>query len=53
MPGEYEHLFRGLGVPAAARRLPGPDAPALDVAALVAEMTARGTEVVGPPMAAA
>jgi len=52
-PGEYEHLFRDLGVPAAARRLPGPDAPALDVPALVAEMQARGTEVVGPPMAAA
>jgi len=49
-PGEYEHLFRDLGVPAPARTLPGPDAPALDIGALAAAMNARGTEVIGPPM---
>jgi quercetin dioxygenase-like cupin family protein len=52
-PGDYEHLFRTLGAPARARTLPPPDAPALDVAALVAEMTARGTTVAGPPLGAA
>lgn len=49
-PGDYEHLFRSLGVPARARALPPGDGPALDVPALVAEMHARGTQVVGPPM---
>jgi quercetin dioxygenase-like cupin family protein len=49
-PGDYEHLFRRLGTPAAARTLPPDDAPPLDVKALVAEMAARGTEVVGPPL---
>jgi mannose-6-phosphate isomerase-like protein (cupin superfamily) len=49
-PGDYEHLFRALGVPAQARELPPLDGPALDVAALVAEMAARGTQVVGPPI---
>jgi quercetin dioxygenase-like cupin family protein len=51
-PGGYEHLFRNLGVPAQARTLPPPDRAVLDVPALVAEMTARGTEVVGPPIGA-
>lgn len=51
-PGGYEHLFRDLGVPAGARALPGTDAPALDPADVVAEMTARGTRVVGPPLTA-
>jgi hypothetical protein len=49
-PGEYEHLFRDLGVPAPARTLSGPDAPALGIGALAAAMNARGTEVIGPPM---
>lgn len=49
-PGDYEHLFRELGVPAQARTLPPPDASYLDVSALVSQMTARGTEVVGPPL---
>jgi quercetin dioxygenase-like cupin family protein len=51
-PGAYEHLFRDLGVPARERALPSADTPALDVAALVAEMAARGTGVVGPPIGA-
>jgi quercetin dioxygenase-like cupin family protein len=51
-PGDYEHLFRSLGSPATARTLPPHDAPPLDVPALVAEMNARGTEVVGPPLGA-
>jgi hypothetical protein len=49
-PGDYEHLFRNLGVPAQARTLPPADGPALDIPALVAEMAARGTQVVGPPI---
>jgi quercetin dioxygenase-like cupin family protein len=49
-PGDYEHLFRSLGVPATARTVPPADGPALDIPALVAEMAARGTHVVGPPV---
>jgi quercetin dioxygenase-like cupin family protein len=48
-PGDYEHLFRALGTPAQARTLP-PAGTDLDVAALMAEMAARGTQVVGPPI---
>jgi quercetin dioxygenase-like cupin family protein len=50
-PGDYEHLFRNLGVPAQARTLPPPDVT-LAIPALIAEMTARGTEAVGPPIGA-
>ena len=50
-PGDYEHLFRTLGEPAQARALP-PAGAELDVAALLAEMAARGTQVVGPPIGA-
>ena len=58
-------VILGLMTPGVRAPLPGPrrpgggaqasrtGCPALDVAALVADMTARGTEVVGPPMAAA
>jgi quercetin dioxygenase-like cupin family protein len=49
-PGDYEHLFRALGVPAQTRELPPLDGPELDVATLVTEMAARGTHVVGPPI---
>jgi quercetin dioxygenase-like cupin family protein len=51
-PGSYEHLFRALGSPARARALPPAEAVQLDVPALIAEMTARGTRVVGPPISA-
>jgi quercetin dioxygenase-like cupin family protein len=51
-PGSYEHLFRALGSPARARTLPPPGSGQLDVPALVGEMTARGTRVVGPPISA-
>jgi quercetin dioxygenase-like cupin family protein len=51
-PGDYEHLFRSLGAPAEARSLPPADRAALDIQALMAEMTARGTRVVGPAIGA-
>jgi mannose-6-phosphate isomerase-like protein (cupin superfamily) len=48
-PGAFEQLFRALGTPAAARTLP-PEGVALDVATVMAEQRALGTEVVGPPL---
>ena len=51
-PGGFEELFRNLGVPAGARVLPPPTSVPFDVAAVVAEQTRLGTEVVGPPLAA-
>lgn len=50
-PGSYEHLFRDLGTPARTRALPPADVT-VDVPALMAAMTARGTQVVGPPIGA-
>lgn len=49
-PGAFEHLFRTLSVPAAQRALPPLGAVPLDVAAVIAEQTALGTQVVGPPL---
>ena len=49
-PGDFEHLFRSLGVPAATRTLPPRGASALEIAAVMAGQRALGTEVVGPPM---
>jgi hypothetical protein len=51
-PGAFEQLFRNLGVPAEERRLPAPGDVPFDVAAVMAEQTRLGTEVIGPPMAA-
>jgi mannose-6-phosphate isomerase-like protein (cupin superfamily) len=48
-PGDFEQLFRTLSTPAEARTLP-PDGMALDVARVMAEQRALGTEVVGPPL---
>jgi mannose-6-phosphate isomerase-like protein (cupin superfamily) len=48
-PGAFEQLFRTLGTPAEARTLP-PDGAPLDVARVMAEQRALGTEVVGPPL---
>jgi mannose-6-phosphate isomerase-like protein (cupin superfamily) len=52
MPGAFEELFRNLGVPAAERRLPEPGTVPFDVAAVMAEQTRLGTQVVGPPLEA-
>ena len=49
-PGDFEQLFRTLGVPARERALPRPGSVPLDVAAIMAEQVALGTEVVGPPL---
>lgn len=49
-PGAFEALFRNLSVPAGERDLPPLGTVALDVAAVMAEQTRLGTEVVGPPM---
>ena len=49
-PGAFEQLFRNLSVPARERALPRPGSVPLDVAAVMAEQTRLGTEVVGPPM---
>jgi quercetin dioxygenase-like cupin family protein len=49
-PGDFEHLFRTLSVPATARTLPPADTPALEVAAVMAAQLELGTQVVGPPM---
>lgn len=50
VPGDFEHLFRSLSVPATARTLPPADTPPLEVAAVMAAQLALGTQVVGPPM---
>lgn len=50
VPGDFEQLFRSLGVPAAQRTLPPPGTVALDVAAVMAGQRALGTQVVGPPL---
>jgi quercetin dioxygenase-like cupin family protein len=50
-PGRFEELFRNLSVPAGARTLPEPGTVPFDVAAVMAEQTRLGTQVVGPPMA--
>ncbi len=50
-PGDFEHLFRALSAPADVRALPEPGTVPLDIAAVMAEQTARGTQVVGPPLA--
>jgi mannose-6-phosphate isomerase-like protein (cupin superfamily) len=52
VPGDFEQLFRSLSVPAVQRILPSPGTVALDVAAVMAEQRALGTQVVGPPMSA-
>ena len=52
MPGHFEHLFRTLSVPAATRTLPPAGTAPPEVAAVMAEQRALGTEVVGPPMTA-
>ena len=50
-PGHFEELFRNLSVPAGERALPMPGSVPFDVAAVIAEQTRLGTQVVGPPMA--
>jgi quercetin dioxygenase-like cupin family protein len=52
-PGAFEQLFRGLGVPAAARTLPPAGLVPFDVPAVMEEQERLGTRVVGPPMGAA
>ena len=51
-PGDFESLFRELGVPATRRTLPAPGTVPFDVPRVMAEQRRRGTEVVGPPMTA-
>jgi quercetin dioxygenase-like cupin family protein len=51
-PAEFATLFRELGVPAERRTLPDPGAVPFDVPRVMEEQRRRGTEVVGPPMAA-
>jgi quercetin dioxygenase-like cupin family protein len=51
-PGEFEHVFRNLSVPARERALPPAGEVTLDIPALAAEQAARGTTVVGPPLEA-
>jgi quercetin dioxygenase-like cupin family protein len=51
-PGDFESLFRELGVPAGRRTLPEPGTVPFDVPRVMAEQRRRGTEVVGPPMTA-
>jgi quercetin dioxygenase-like cupin family protein len=51
-PGDFEHLFRNLSVPAEERALPPVGTVPLEVGAIIAEQRARGTEVVGPPIGA-
>jgi mannose-6-phosphate isomerase-like protein (cupin superfamily) len=51
-PGQFESLFRELGVPAARRALPEPGSVPFDVPRVMEEQRRRGTEVVGPPMTA-
>jgi quercetin dioxygenase-like cupin family protein len=50
VPGDFEHLFRSLSVPAAERSVPPAGSVPLEVAAVMAGQIALGTEVVGPPM---
>jgi quercetin dioxygenase-like cupin family protein len=50
-PGDFESLFRELGVPAQSRTLPPPGAVPFDVARVMAAQEERGTRVVGPPLA--
>jgi mannose-6-phosphate isomerase-like protein (cupin superfamily) len=50
VPGDFEQLFRVLSVPAAQRTLPPAGTVALEVAAVMAQQLALGTQVVGPPM---
>jgi quercetin dioxygenase-like cupin family protein len=52
-PGAFEQFFRTLSVPAGERALPRRGSVPFDVAAVMAEQTRRGTEVVGPPMSPA
>ena len=49
-PGAIEQLFRNLSVPATERALPMPGTNPLDIAAVMAEQSGLGTQVVGPPM---
>jgi len=51
-PGDFEGLFRELGMPAERRTLPERGTVPFDVTRVVVEQRRRGTEVVGPPMAA-
>jgi len=51
-PGEFDGLFRELGVPAGRRTLPDAGTVPFDVPRVMAEQRRRGTEVVGPPMTA-
>jgi hypothetical protein len=50
VPGDFERLFRTLSVPATARTLPPAGTVPLELAAVMAEQLALGTQVVGPPM---
>jgi mannose-6-phosphate isomerase-like protein (cupin superfamily) len=52
MPGDFEQLFRNLGVPAAQRTLPPAGTVPFDVGAVMAEQARLGTQVVGPPLSA-
>jgi mannose-6-phosphate isomerase-like protein (cupin superfamily) len=49
-PGNFESLFRELGVPAQSRTLPPAGAVPFDVARVMAAQEERGTHVVGPPL---
>lgn len=49
-PGEFERLFRDLGVPAGERALPAPGTAPLDIPAVMAAQRRLGTEVLGPPL---
>ena len=51
-PGDFESLFRELGVPATRRTLPAPGTVPFDVPRVMTDQRRRGTEVVGPPMTA-
>jgi quercetin dioxygenase-like cupin family protein len=52
-PGAFEQLFRNLSVHAEKRTLPKPGTVPFDVPTVMAEQIRLGTQVVGPPMAAA
>jgi uncharacterized cupin superfamily protein len=49
-PGDFDRLFRDLGVPAERRSLPQAGTVPVDVARVIAEQRRRGAQVVGPPM---